>query len=198
MTTEADEVATLDQALAQTGRVIASVGDDGWSLATPCAGWDVAEVVRHLVASIRMMRVSAEGGTPQRGQSDPVEGDLVAAYREAAAGLLDAWSSPGALESTRDFGGHPVPAAFALGVHRIEVVIHGWDVAAARGRTGELDPVLAEIALASSRAMLRPEFRGTAAEGKHFGPEVPVPEDAPAYDRLAGWLGRSPGASQRL
>ncbi len=142
-----------------------------------------------------MMRVSAEGGTPQWGRSDPVEGDLVAAYGEASAGLLAAWSAPGALETTRDFGGHPVPAAFALGVHRIEVVIHGWDVAAALGRTGELDPVLAEIALASSRAMLRPEFRGTAAEGKHFGHEVPVPDDAPAYDRLAGWLGRSPGGS---
>ena len=26
-----------------------------------------------------------------------------------------------------------------------------------------------------------------------FGLEVPVPEDAPVYDRLAGWFGRDPG-----
>jgi hypothetical protein len=38
--------------------------------------------------------------------------------------------------------------------------------------------------------MLRPEFRGP---GKAFGVEVPVPDDAPAYERLAGWFGRNPG-----
>ena len=26
-----------------------------------------------------------------------------------------------------------------------------------------------------------------------FGVEVPVPDDAPVYDRLAGWFGRDPG-----
>jgi hypothetical protein len=35
-----------------------------------------------------------------------------------------------------------------------------------------------------------PEFRGP---GKAFGVEVPVPDDAPAYERLAGWFGRDPG-----
>ena len=36
----------------------------------------------------------------------------------------------------------------------------------------------------------RPEFRGP---DKAFGLEVPVPPDAPAYQRLAGWFGRDPG-----
>ena len=40
-----------------------------------------------------------------------------------------------------------------------------------------------------SRRMLQPQIRG---EGKAFGEEVPVPEDAPAYERLAGWFGRDP------
>jgi hypothetical protein len=53
-----------------------------------------------------------------------------------------------------------------------------------------LDPALAEHALNWSRGMLRPEFRGP---DKAFGVEVPVPDDAPAYDRLAGWFGRDPG-----
>jgi hypothetical protein len=53
-----------------------------------------------------------------------------------------------------------------------------------------LDPALAEHALRWSRGMLRPEFRGP---DKAFGVEVPVPDDAPVYDRLAGWFGRNPG-----
>ena len=46
-----------------------------------------------------------------------------------------------------------------------------------------------EHALAWSRQMLRPEFRGP---DKSFGSEIAVPADAPSYDRLAGWFGRDP------
>src|SRR6266702_4812696 len=61
-----------------------------------------------------------------------------------------------------------------------------WDRARATGQQqGGLDPALAEHALNWSRGMLRPEFRGP---DKSFGLEVPVPEDAPVYDRLAGWF----------
>jgi hypothetical protein len=60
-------------------------------------------------------------------------------------------------------------------------------VARATGTTGELDPELAEAALAWGRQNLKPEFRGQA-----FGPEMPVPENAPVYDRLAGFFGREP------
>jgi uncharacterized protein (TIGR03086 family) len=184
MKTVTDEVATLELALAQTDRIVSSVRDDEWTRSTPCEGWDVSQVVRHLVGVLRNFRIAAEGGTPQYGVTEPVEGDLVDACHQASAGLLAAWRAPGVPDSTR--------AASMLGMQRTEVVLHGWDLARGVGRTGDLDPELAEIALAFARGMLRPEYRGTSAEGKHFGHEVPVPEDAPAYDRLAGWMGRSP------
>jgi uncharacterized protein (TIGR03086 family) len=68
--------------------------------------------------------------------------------------------------------------------------VHDWDLAKATGQQAGLDPALAEHALRWSRRMLRPEFRGP---DKAVGPEVPVAEDAPAYDRLAGWFGPDPG-----
>ena len=71
-----------------------------------------------------------------------------------------------------------------------ELAMHDWDLAKATGQPAKLDPALAEHALRWSRGMLRPEFRGP---DKAFGVEVPVPDDAPAYDRLAGWFGRDPG-----
>jgi len=46
------------------------------------------------------------------------------------------------------------------------------------------------LALGWSRRMLRPEFRGP---DQYVGLEVEVPDDAPVYDRLAGWFGRDPG-----
>ncbi|MEC3954727.1 hypothetical protein VMT65_16935 [Nocardia sp. CDC153] len=53
-----------------------------------------------------------------------------------------------------------------------------------------LDPEHAEYGLAWSKQLLKPEFRGP---GKAFGHEVPIADDAPAYDRLAAWFGRDPG-----
>jgi uncharacterized protein (TIGR03086 family) len=72
-----------------------------------------------------------------------------------------------------------------------ELAVHDWDLARATGQQlGGLDPALAEHALNWSRGMLRPEFRGP---DKYVGVEVPVADDAPVYDRLAGWFGRDPG-----
>lgn len=46
------------------------------------------------------------------------------------------------------------------------------------------------MALAWARTAMRPEFRGDEASGMAFGPEVEVPGDAPAEDRLAAFFGR--------
>jgi hypothetical protein len=37
---------------------------------------------------------------------------------------------------------------------------------------------------------LKPQFRGDEESGRAFGPKVPVPDDAPLYDRLAAFFGR--------
>ena len=47
-------------------------------------------------------------------------------------------------------------------------------------------------ALEFGGALLRPESRGPEGSGKVFGLEVPVSDDAPLDDRLAGWFGRRP------
>jgi hypothetical protein len=38
----------------------------------------------------------------------------------------------------------------------------------------------------------RRQFRGDEASGQSFGAEVAVADDAPLYDRLAGFFGRDP------
>jgi hypothetical protein len=53
------------------------------------------------------------------------------------------------------------------------------------GALKRLDARHAEV-----KSMRTLEFRGP---DKAFGVEVPVADDAPVYDRLAGWFGRDPG-----
>ena len=39
-----------DRALAATRRYVAAVGGDQWTSASPCEGWDVRELVNHIVS----------------------------------------------------------------------------------------------------------------------------------------------------
>jgi uncharacterized protein (TIGR03086 family) len=76
-----------------------------------------------------------------------------------------------------------------LGMMLMEYVGHGWDLAVALGRPAPFTEAEAEAALATGRRILSPDYRGP---DKSFGEEVPVPEGAPAVERLIGFLGRDP------
>jgi len=82
-----------------------------------------------------------------------------------------------------------VPGRGALTGYVQEVAMHGWDLASATGQETELDPELAEFALAFAHRMLPPERRG---DDTPFAPVVPAPEGAGRYAQLAAWLGRTP------
>jgi uncharacterized protein (TIGR03086 family) len=68
-----------------------------------------------------------------------------------------------------------------------ELAVHTWDLARAIGHSPHLDPEVAERGLAFMSSALTPEVRGES-----FGPPVPVADDAPVYDRLAAFAGRTP------
>jgi uncharacterized protein (TIGR03086 family) len=70
-----------------------------------------------------------------------------------------------------------------------ELAVHAWDLASALGTVDALDPALADVVVDRVRAALPAEPRGG---GIPFGPVVEVPDDAGAYERLVGWLGRDP------
>lgn len=83
-----------------------------------------------------------------------------------------------------------LPGAVAALVALDEVVVHGWDLARATGRPFAPDPALLEALHGFVAQFCGP---GTEAEREGlFGPEVPVPADAPLLDRVIGMTGRDP------
>ncbi|HZS13542.1 MAG TPA: TIGR03086 family metal-binding protein [Candidatus Dormibacteraeota bacterium] len=176
-----DTLVLLERALDQTGGLVAAVTPEQRHAPTPCSGWDVSDLVGHVVYGLDNFTASARGEKPEWGRPrPPVEGDWSAAFRTRAAALLDAWRS--APEDRR-------PQAE---LQITEQAVHSWDLARATGHpAAELDAEVGEQALRHGRAMLKPEYRG-AGGNNAFGDEVPVPDDAPLYDRLAGWFGRDP------
>ena len=192
MTSNADTVALLERALDQTAGLIAAIEPDQAGLATPCAGWDVRALVSHLAGQdLRNFLVAARGEAADwQTSAEEIGEDWAAAFGERAEALRATWRAADLDRPVAGPGGEAPLRARAD--HQItELAVHDWDLARATGQVlARLDPALAEHALNWSRGMLRPEFRGP---DKGFGVEVPVPDDAPVYDRLAGWFGRDPG-----
>ena len=191
MTSNADTIALLERALDQTAGLIAPIDASQAGLATPCAGWDLRALVSHLAGQdLRNFLVSARGESADwQTPADEIGDDWAAVFRDRAESLRAAWRAADLDRLVAGPGGE-APLRLRADQQITELAVHDWDLAKATGQPTRLDPALAEHALRWSRQMLRPEFRGP---DKAFGVEVLVPEDAPVYDRLAGWFGRDPG-----
>jgi uncharacterized protein (TIGR03086 family) len=74
-----------------------------------------------------------------------------------------------------------------LGIALVEPVVHTWDLATATGGPADLDPDAVRALLPGVLA-LGGQLQATGT----YGPPVPVPDDAPAQDRLLAALGRRP------
>lgn len=185
--TDADALADLDRALAAAEAVVAGIRAEQWAAPTPCTELDVRGVVGHLVSGNLLFTALVRGKpVPDRG-ADHLHGDPLAAFQRAGQDLREAFAAPGVLESvyTAPFGTGPGTAL--LHVRVVELLVHGWDLARATGQQADFPDSAAERALAAARQQLtsRPE-----GPGAPFAAEVPVAQDAPAVDRLAGFLGR--------
>jgi uncharacterized protein (TIGR03086 family) len=187
-----DTIALLSRALSQMATLIEQVPTGSLDAATPCRDWSVRELLRHIVRqNLRNFTVSAQGETADWSATPPELGNnWVDDYRRGAQALLQIWRASDLDQKVLVPGGADAPLRSRADHQITELCVHAWDLTKAAQLSVSLDDELAEHALGWSRQMLQPQFRG---DGKAFGNEVPVPADATAYDRLAGWFGRDPG-----
>jgi uncharacterized protein (TIGR03086 family) len=174
----------LRRSLDAVDSLIRGVRPDQWSMPTPCDEWDVHRVVEHLVGLNRVFAAMLEGGAPPRGGALAAE-DLASQFRESSTTLLHAFGQSGVLERS-----YTSPMGSATGQERLmirlyDLLAHGWDIARATGQDPELPVDAAEAALRFARDQVVDDAR----PGR-FEPPQPVAEDAPAIERLVGFLGR--------
>jgi uncharacterized protein (TIGR03086 family) len=158
-----------------------------WGAATPVAEWAARDVVRHLV---EWFPGFLEGGTGIRLPVGPsVESDPVAAWQahaDAVQGLLDDPATPGRTFSDPHTGDVPLDQAVDR-FYTTDVFMHTWDLARASGQDDVLDARHSTDLLAG----MEPIDELLRASG-HYGPRVPVPDDAPPHERLMAFVGRDP------
>jgi uncharacterized protein (TIGR03086 family) len=158
---------------------------------TPCAGWDLGALVRHLLHWSPFLAAAGRRAVPVPIGASEQDVDLTgwpAALETAGADVAAAWSDPAAWEGTTSMGASdPMPAGTIGGMVLGELVMHGWDLARSAGTRPDWP---AEVLNAAHDAVV-----GMAEQGREmglFGPEVPLPATAPLLDRTVALTGRRP------
>jgi uncharacterized protein (TIGR03086 family) len=178
------------RALDATGHIVDGVAADRWHAATPCADWDAHGLVNHLVAGNLWAAELAAGGTID-GVGSRLDGDLLgddpaAAYAASASAAAAVFRRPGALDAPCAVSYGPVPGSVYAGHRFLDVLIHGWDLAAGTGQDYTLDPELIE----AGQKIIEPQLDAFRSAGA-FGPQVAVPAEASAQTRFLAMLGRT-------
>jgi uncharacterized protein (TIGR03086 family) len=173
------EVDLLESVFSETEATIAAVMPAQEHLPTPCPELDVARMLDHLVGWANSFAARLTSGSAAEDPNDyRVGGNPADEFHQAAQTMVGAYREGG--EQSQK-----LPVGFIM----MESLVHGWDLATATGRSVRFKPAAADLALATGRQMLKPEYRGP---GKTFGYEVEVSDAAGPVDRLVAFLGRDP------
>lgn len=190
-------LALLDPVLADLAAVASgSTGTDP-AAPTPCAGFDLAALRDHVLGWLQQFANALADPDRLTERPDPTAyrwadddrdpGDVV---RSAAATIAQAVRG-GVLGREVGMTQARMTGPSVLGMTLGEYLVHGWDLATATGQPWRPPAEAAEAAQEFFAGMIAPEYRGP--DSGFFADEVPVPEGAPAIDRLVGFAGRDPG-----
>jgi len=194
-TSSTDRTADLLAAvLADLAPVVGGIGPDALHRPTPCTQYDVGQLRDHVLGWLTTFAggfADPQGRAPADvgGYRAPDDPAAAAAEVRAAAERLGTAVRAGAADRPLWLGESSMPGDLAMSMILWEYQVHGWDLARATGQPWSSPAAAAEASLAFAPGMLTADYQGP---GKAFAPRVPVPDDAPALDRLLGLSGRDP------
>jgi uncharacterized protein (TIGR03086 family) len=172
----------FERAATGAASMVGQVRPDQRHAATPCAEWEVQALLDHMVAGTGYL-LSSAGLEVVAVRTDE------ASYLAAVTRCVDALRQKGVLDrSCPSPAGFEWPVSQAAAGTAMDQLVHTWDLAVAIGGDRRLDGELVEACV----AMFLPEMPNIGRAAGFVGPEVPVPDDAPAQDRLLGAMGRRP------
>ncbi|MGW3245672.1 TIGR03086 family metal-binding protein [Streptomyces sp. NPDC001070] len=169
--------------------LVRALPDDALAAPTPCAEYDVRQLLNHLfhvVVGFQALAAREEADfsvTPDR-LAEYGDG-WRARFEKETALLVEAWAVPGADEGVA--GSMNLPARTVGAMALLDLTVHAWDLARAAGLsfTPDADVV---AALEELVAGMGP----TARRMGFFGEPVPVPAGASAFEALLAGTGRDP------
>lgn len=178
-----------EKAVGEFGARVRQVRPDQWHHATPCAQWDVRELVNHLVVEQLWAPLLLDGATVDdvgdRFDGDQLGDDPVTTWTSAAAAAQQAFAAPGALRRSVELSYGRRPAEGYCQEMTMDLTVHAWDLARAIGADEQLDAELVSDVLVFIESQVD-QLAGTGL----FDPPVEVGGDADVQTRLLALLGR--------
>lgn len=188
----------LEPATRAVTELIASIRDEQLDNPTPCAGTSLGAMLDHVEGFATGFALAARKQVPPGGSQPPVvdAARLTPVWRTRIparlAELASAWQDEAAWSGMTEAGSVQLPGEVA-GIFALdEVIVHGWDLAAASGQPIGFDDALLVPLQEFLTASVAQNPNGTPGL---FGPPVAVPDDAPLLDRVIGLTGRDPAWS---
>ncbi len=187
------ELGLLERAVNYTRGSLAAVPGTDPRAPTPCAGWDLTDLLVHMDDSLRVIEqagrvrevaLAPDGPEPADGAAPRTATGLVAAIRDRACGLLTAWMAHRG-ERLITVAGSPLRAGVLVAAGALEITVHGDDLARACGADHPLPVPLASDLLAYLPLLVQPGDRPV-----RFAPALATPAGAPPSTRLLAQLGR--------
>ena len=176
--------------------LVSQAGPADLARPTPCAGWNLGDLIGHMTTQHYGWTAAAAGHGADLScwQSGPPAADPAGEYAAAARRVLEAFGDDGVLG--REFALAEIspvlrfPAAQAISFHFIDYLVHGWDVARSLGVAYEPEADVLAAALPVARAV--PGGKARTREVAPFAPGIPVWPRAGLLDQIVAMLGRSP------
>jgi uncharacterized protein (TIGR03086 family) len=181
----------LERACRSTATVLEMVRSTDLDRPTPCASWNVRDVINHIVGGTGFFAELAENGaaTGHGDDADCTAADFAATFRREADRLVAAFRAPGAMTKLMKLPIGELPGSVCVWIAAGDIFTHGWDLAKATGQPTDLESDVAARLLIQIEPILPDDMRGPDGEAA-FGPRVEIASSAPAADRLAAFEGR--------
>lgn len=176
-----NELTSADATLAILQRVLANVTEGDAQTQTPCADFNVSQLLDHLAGSIAVIAkalgaevVDDAGKSPEARIADLAQPTLEAFYRRG-------------LEGTIDMGFAELPATMVASILNLEFLVHAWDLSKALGLEMTVADELTDYVEVLAQNTISEQVRASGS----FAPAREVAETASSLERLVAFTGRT-------
>jgi uncharacterized protein (TIGR03086 family) len=178
----------LESAIASTRGVLKGVTASQLCDSTPCAQWNVGQLVNHIVGDQFFFVGIVAGEIRDNGPSNFSAGDFLATFEIGSSLCVQAFAGEEVMNEKFTLPSFEMTGSSLVRVVATDTFVHGWDLARATGQSTDLSPDLATKLLVAAKLSIPPIVR--CASGSPFAPEQTASVGASEADRLAAYFGR--------